>query len=659
MNLLRPIYPALIILLTLLSACNFSLAEDVTPPPGYQAPAAAQTNPTAVPVESQPASASPDPAAGAAIYAESCLPCHGETGLGDGFQADRLPNPASPIGDPALARQTVPIDWYGVITNGRMDRFMPPFSGSLSDQQRWDALAYAYSLSVSPEQLAQGASLYEESCAGCHGVEGRGDGPEAASLATAPPDFSSPEFFASRSSESLFQVISDGAGQAMPAYAPDFSEEQRWALADYVRSLAFASPLEEVALDLEGTPAAEEGSSGSAPTETALESVSAEPGLKVGQVTGMLVHGSGDEIPDGLQVTLHGFDHIQEVFTANADVEADGSYTFENIEMPESRVFMVTTEYSQATYNSDIAIVEPDTHAINLPVTIYDTTEDSSMLAVDRLHIFLETLEPGSLHVVELYLISNPTDKVIVAPGEGEPVVQYKLPAGATGLQFQSGTPEGRFIITEDGFGDTMAIPPGSGQYQVMAAYDLPYSKKVNLSHMLTLPVNSVVLLVPDVGIKVKGSQLEDNGVRQFQGESYRIYSSDRYGAGSQLEFSVSGSVAGPGGEMGSPDQQSGLMAGGLLFGLSLAIVGGWAFRRFYWIPKREGTQAKRSLPANTADQQGGLGFTSVESVLDAIIALDDLHGAGKLSEAAYHNRRKELFVVLETMKKDPGPAAG
>ena len=70
----------LAIIAVFLAACNFTLAEDVTPPP-------IMSPPTPVPTMGPlfPASA-PDVANGAAIYVEKCAPCHGDTGLGDGPQ---------------------------------------------------------------------------------------------------------------------------------------------------------------------------------------------------------------------------------------------------------------------------------------------------------------------------------------------------------------------------------------------------------------------------------------------------------------------------------------------------------------------------------------------------------------------------------------------
>ena len=78
-----------------LTACSFSLAEDITPPPGAQQPvvqASTQEAPTGPLYPLVP----PDPAAGAANFAEKCAPCHGDTGLGDGPSASELPVPVAP-----------------------------------------------------------------------------------------------------------------------------------------------------------------------------------------------------------------------------------------------------------------------------------------------------------------------------------------------------------------------------------------------------------------------------------------------------------------------------------------------------------------------------------------------------------------------------------
>ena len=88
----------LIVLASLLTACNFTLAEDVTPPPGYIPPT---PMPTLGPL--YPAQA-PSVETGAAIYFEKCAPCHGETGLGDGEQGIQLGVTVRAFGLPEIAR---------------------------------------------------------------------------------------------------------------------------------------------------------------------------------------------------------------------------------------------------------------------------------------------------------------------------------------------------------------------------------------------------------------------------------------------------------------------------------------------------------------------------------------------------------------------------
>ena len=85
-----------------LSACSFSLAEDITPPPGAQQPVVLASTKEASTGPLYPL-VPPAPQAGAALFAENCAPCHGATGLGNGPDASQLPMPVAAIGTaPAL-----------------------------------------------------------------------------------------------------------------------------------------------------------------------------------------------------------------------------------------------------------------------------------------------------------------------------------------------------------------------------------------------------------------------------------------------------------------------------------------------------------------------------------------------------------------------------
>lgn len=106
------------------------------------------------------------------------------------------------------------------------------------------ALLEAYPVPSAPEQapnLTKGASLYQQHCAMCHGARGDGRGAAAVSMDPPPIDFLDLARADHRSPLSLYQVITQGVeGTAMRSYAGSLRDSERWALAYYVGSLAYA-----------------------------------------------------------------------------------------------------------------------------------------------------------------------------------------------------------------------------------------------------------------------------------------------------------------------------------------------------------------------------------------------------------------------------------
>ncbi len=101
---------------------------------------------TAPQVVSVPQSA-PDLIAGAQIYAANCTRCHGVSGKGDGeMVTSGQVTGAADFTDPKLSQNAKPADWYEIVTNGRLDKLMPPWKDKLSDAERWDVTNYVYSL---------------------------------------------------------------------------------------------------------------------------------------------------------------------------------------------------------------------------------------------------------------------------------------------------------------------------------------------------------------------------------------------------------------------------------------------------------------------------------------------------------------------------------
>jgi high-affinity iron transporter len=107
-----------------------------------------------------------------------------------------------------------------------------------------NGLLQAYPVPTSPTRapdLARGATLYQAQCATCHGATGHGDGPAGLQLTPRPIAFTDQARADQRSALSLYEVITQGvADTPMVSYKTTLSDDDRWALAYYVGTLAYA-----------------------------------------------------------------------------------------------------------------------------------------------------------------------------------------------------------------------------------------------------------------------------------------------------------------------------------------------------------------------------------------------------------------------------------
>jgi mono/diheme cytochrome c family protein len=95
---------------------------------------------------------------------------------------------------------------------------------------------------VSPESIAKGKELYMErtkgNCVFCHGDTGAGNEANLAKLRRKPADLTNKERQAAMTDGEVFWKISKGIQGIMPAGEKRMTEEERWHVVNYVRTLA-------------------------------------------------------------------------------------------------------------------------------------------------------------------------------------------------------------------------------------------------------------------------------------------------------------------------------------------------------------------------------------------------------------------------------------
>jgi mono/diheme cytochrome c family protein len=95
----------------------------------------------------------------------------------------------------------------------------------------------------SSDLINEGQKIFQTVCVSCHGADGKGDGPAAASLNPHPRNFTSKDNWVNGPTLSgIFETLQNGiSGSGMVSF-DNYSTEQKFALAHYIRSTFVPNP---------------------------------------------------------------------------------------------------------------------------------------------------------------------------------------------------------------------------------------------------------------------------------------------------------------------------------------------------------------------------------------------------------------------------------
>jgi mono/diheme cytochrome c family protein len=558
----------------------------------------------------------PDLLQGAQIFAENCTRCHGETGEGDGqiVLSGQIAEPPPDFTNPATAQEQTLNEWFGVITNGRLDKLMPPWGDSLNEQERWAVAFYTYTMGYQLNQIASGQVVWEANCVECHGTTGAGDGSRASELDISLPDFTQPTTLVGRTDRSLFDITTEGKGEVMPAFVDKLDESQRWQVISYVRTLSLvnAQVIGQIVPSPVATP------------EVEIAAAHAVPGI----ISGRVNNGTeGGAIISELSVTLHIVDSQFNQETQSTTVGSDGTFTFTDIPIQSEFAYLVTTSYQDHTFGSTMVRGDTSKSVLELPITVYDMTDDSSVITVSDIAIQMSSVA-DILQITQIMNFRNTSDRFY---SQNNPVddarfgsVTIPLPPGA---QVQGTANElQRYIRSEDGSAliDTRPVYPGE-DHIVHLTYTLPFDGSADIEMPLNYSFDgSIQILLESDRLSITSPQLTSLSPQTMGETTFQSYGANlSLPAGSVLGYSVSQSAS---------STTEGVFSNNLLayafIGIgSLAILGA-AVLYFY---ERRFSQSK------TTDQQ------VIDVIIEQIAELDDLHQKKQINPNAYQEQRKRL----------------
>ncbi len=207
---------------------------------------------------------------GREIYARKCLTCHGCAGAGNGPYA--MINNARPANLRDADYKNQPVSFYfWRVSDGVPGTVMPVWHQSLSDDERWLVILFVQKAFMDmtpgyaeegelPAKFANspiaektdanteaGKAIFVSNCAFCHGYSGSGDGPSAAGLLPAVPNFEETATYVDWKPGDYYWRVSESLPmRAMPQWHTWFTPEQIELVAGYVKNiLIFPDPAAE------------------------------------------------------------------------------------------------------------------------------------------------------------------------------------------------------------------------------------------------------------------------------------------------------------------------------------------------------------------------------------------------------------------------------
>ena len=278
----------------------------------------------------------------------------------------------------------------------------------------------------------------------------------------------------------------------------------------------------------------------------------------------------------------------------------------------------------------------PSASANDTTITLYDLTNDPTVVEVTRIDLFVEAIKladlGAGLYVSQAIGYQNNSDRIYTSGrrfDDGrEAVLLVQFPDGARAM---SGDESGRYVVIEDmenipdSVIDTLPVAPGSS-HQVILEYFLPFERGVQIEQAFSNAIDADVYVTLGPGLQA------DSDYLQLEGESATTEDLSVYAGRLHMEseprlsFGISGDPF-----VTSSDDQTVVTrenlptllagAGAIAFGL-LAGIG--VLRR-----RRESTTSE------------------IDRLVIELARLDEDHDQGRINHDLYHHQRRELKARL------------
>ena len=394
-----------------------------------------------------------------------------------------------------------------------------------------------------------------------------------------------------------------------------------------------------------------------------------------GQISGQLLDGTNANAPlPGQSVTLQMVQggNSQDLTTVTTD--AQGSFSFSNLSTDKTISYAVFVLYQGAQYLSDVITLNNNpTQQVN--VTVYQATQSTDKLAIlNATALFQEPDIPHkTVTVSEAFSFKNLDTHTYVgildAANKSKPnALLFSLPLGATNINLQKGFTGYHVIQVDRGFATDAALLPGNNEFAF--SFDMPYtSSTYDFNYETFLPTVSLSFFVPP-DIHASSRILASQGIVNTGNDErpYNLLKASVLPSQKNVDLHLEGLLT----QLPSDAPTSfnplliWLIVAGIIILATLGIIWFVNSSRRTQAQGHARTNAKKvrskkasaNLPQKkgvaTADKVNRSGTSTAtdrkQTLLDALLKLDQEYEEGKLSKEVYEERRGKTKARLRSI---------
>src|SRR3989440_3218616 len=378
-----------------------------------------------------------------------------------------------------------------------------------------------------------------------------------------------------------------------------------------------------------------------------------------GRIFGQLLDGTHKNAPVARQsVTLQMAQGNTAIDLASVTTDARGSYGFANLSTDKTISYALYIRYQGAQYNS--ALITLNTKPVQqVNLTVYQATTSTANMAIVRATVLLHKpdAKKGIIPVSELVIFRNLDLRTYVGSldaSHGKPnALRFSLPHTARNASLGKGFDGYKAIQVERGFASDAGVPPGDSQFAF--TFDMPYStSSYDFDYTVVYPTVQLTLLIPPE-IHASSDTLKGQGPVGANQSTYNLWQANALLANKQVHVELEGLPA-----ITPVTNSTTFIPTWLMVVLLIMVVILFVTWFLYRSAHRPASRKKRPQQKQHTQRQSKnvrvpakADRTAEQALLQELLDLDKAFEAGKITKAAYQERRAKIKARLRALMSE------